>query len=448
MKQNCTSHNNNKDVIKAGKTAIVIITTLLVCGFMTIPAKNNSTFNSSLNATMTFCIATGALFGVINYKKNDKTIFFATAVFFIVRIMSYILNRVPIIYGGSLMIQAFFLIGVCSWIYGNKSSKYNTLISFAIFDVCAVFLCYYNLLFRTDYVEDVFWENIDKGINLQTSMFQNPNTAGMVNAAAVILCLALLANSNHKKRVIFLIIPIIAINLYMLFLHTGCRSAQTGLVATIILAITIKLISKLDSIRMVLCVLLITCFVSLIPVYTLVYWNDNELFLRDNTIVEQRVDDLTSGRYAIWKVAIMSQDNHILFGLGGHNNSVKKRKEFVKNFDTEKTSEYYIEAAEHGSLHNGYLTMMVEAGVVGTSLLLAILLRRIWMIKGRFRDGNWHYLLLVYVFWVNLFEAKLINSVFFTGLIMMVLLMPNEEEDENECKVIPETTKKEIKEAV
>ena len=64
---------------------------------------------------------------------------------------------------------------------------------------------------------------------------------------------------------------------------------------------------------------------------------------------------------------------------------------------------------------------------------LLLLLARIRKFKGRFRDGQWDKLLFLYIFWLNLFEAKLILSNFFTGFLLMIMLLPSGEEktDEN-----------------
>ena len=74
--------------------------------------------------------------------------------------------------------------------------------------------------------------------------------------------------------------------------------------------------------------------------------------------------------------------------------------------------------------------MINEAGIVGALAMLALLLYRIKGLKGRFRDGNWEKILLVFIFWINIFEAKFILQQFFTGLLMMILLMPGCENPE------------------
>ena len=76
----------------------------------------------------------------------------------------------------------------------------------------------------------------------------------------------------------------------------------------------------------------------------------------------------------------------------------------------------------------------VVAAEVLCCCLLLLLLRRIRILKGRFRDGQWEKLLLIYIFWINLFEAKFVLHVFFTGFLMMVLLMPNGEEQSKQLE--------------
>lgn len=450
-KEALSSNTFNRRVLplRLLKGTAAVVLTLFICLFMVVQIKTNTIFIALLNAIMLLCVIVGISSNIKNFKSTDKIILAATIIYFAVRLLSYRINKVPVTYGGSMMIQAFFLIGICRILFGDKTQKKIVLITFVIFDVIAMLSCYYIYFYRYDYahslVMDYYW---DKGMTEKASLFQNVNTAGLIAAATVIICMAMLVEKKPGVKKILLLGPIALLNLYMLFHDTGCRSAQTGLIVVALLSMVITLIKKADSVRALLCVVLIGCFILLAPLYTLVYWGDNEYYLDDYSHIEQIVDNAASGRYAVWKIAILAQKGHVLFGFGGHNNAVEKRQQFVNNFDHSKVSDLYREQSEHGSAHNGYLSMLVEAGIVGTVLLLIILLRRIWMLKGRFRDGNWHYMLIVYIFWVNLFEAKLINAIFFTGFLMMVLLMPNEEDNENECKVIPEATKEEIKEAI
>lgn len=140
------------------------------------------------------------------------------------------------------------------------------------------------------------------------------------------------------------------------------------------------------------------------------------------------MQEASSQRYTIWKTTILSQEGHELFGFGSITKAWDARKEFVYNFDFDKVDGIYIISPNHKRQHNGYLAVYNETGLIGTVCLLLLLLAKIRTMKGRFRDGQWEKLLLIYIFWINLFEAKFVLHVFFTGFLMMVLLLPPEEE--------------------
>ena len=417
-----------KQTFKAIEIAVVVLITILFCISMTIQAKKYSVIEKSLDLLMLLCIVDGIIATIIKRKTADKAVFIYTVLYLATRIVSYKLNSIPIEYGGTMMLQFFYLIGVSRHLFGGRKKTTAALYSFIAFDIYAVMLCLFNYHFRPEYVASLCKKYMTAGMMPQTNMFQNPNYAGMMTGAAIVVCFAIIINKKNDRIHAALMIPIIIVNAIMLYCYTGCRSAQIGVVIVVALFVVIMVIKKIDSVRAVIGVSLLISFLSLVPLYTLVYWGPNNNYLYDVTYTENIVEGYSSGRYAIWKTTILSQQGHQLFGFGNSTNAWNKRKELINNADPSIVTETYIQSANHKRQHNGYLALINEAGFVGTIVFLFLLLSRIKNLKGFFRDGQWEKLLLVYIFWINLFEAKFVLQLFFTGFLMMVLLLPSEED--------------------
>lgn len=416
-----------KKIKEIAKVSILIVATLLFCSEMTFVARQSNNYELLLNAIIFLFIIFGIGSVLARRKELDAVIVTLTVAYFVARIVSYMLNGKTITYGGAMMVQAFYLIGINRWFFGGKKYRRIALYSFLIFDIAAVLLCYFNVRFRYSYVEKLVLNHWDVGMNFGTNAFQNPNYAGMLAGAAIITCFAILMNEKFSKRRRWILLPVILLNLYTLVKYTSCRSAETGLIVVFMAFVLIKIMKRIDSIKLITGLMLVVCFLTLVPIRATVYWHDNEHYLMDISPAEQILDKASSNRYAIWKTVFLSQKNHELLGYANSSNAKDKREELLNNFDQTRVADNYRIAVEHPRQHNGYVATYNEAGILGTVLLMLLLLRRIMMLKGSFRDGKWEYLLLIYIFWINLFEAKLINATFFTGFLMMVLLMPDEE---------------------
>ena len=423
---------NNKGTINLitviVKTIIVALLMLLFCVSMTIPAKKIESIDALMDFLTLLCIVCGLISTCNKYKEAEKSVVLFTALYFVARIVSYKINDLDIRYGGAFMLQAFFLIGVCRELFGEKKYIYTALYSFLAFDICALGLCQYLFHFRPEYIAGIAKNFEESGFIPELSLFQNTNYVGMMAGAAIIICFSLIMNNGIRLVPLLLGIPVIGINLYTLLKYTGCRSAITGLMLTALIVIVITVFKKLDSVKTVVGTILIACFLTLIPLYALVYWGDSNEYLFDRTPAEQLMQEASSQRYTIWKTTILSREGHELFGFGSITKAWDARKEFVYNFDFDKVDGIYIISPNHKRQHNGYLAVYNETGLIGTVCLLLLLLAKIRTMKGRFRDGQWEKLLLIYIFWINLFEAKFVLHVFFTGFLMMVLLLPPEEE--------------------
>ena len=413
--------------IDTAKTAVVVLTTLFFCLSMTTFDDSRAWFKLIFDLITAGCIIYGMAANAINHRKADRTIVILTVFYFITRLISYSLNGIPVKFGGAFMLQVFYLIGISKYLYGGKSRQKAAIGTFLVFDIGILLLNYYNLYFRPGYVERALEKYAAKGMLAETNMFQSKNYAGMIAGATIVICCAEILNKRFEKKTALLLAPVIAVNLFMLYVHSHCRSGQTGVVVIAILTAVIMAIRKIDSTKKIVGFSLIVCFLTLIPLYGLVYWHDNDEYLTNVTPIEQKIDDASSYRYAIWKATILSQKGHLLFGYGNNTNAAKKKTAYINNFDQDKVSLSYQMANDHKRQHNGYLAQLNETGIIGSILLLLLLLSRIKGFRGRFRDGQWDKLLLVYIFWLNLFEAKLILANFFTGFLLMIMLLPSEE---------------------
>lgn len=416
-----------------GETALIVVVVLMFCTSMTIPAKTNIVFGAAFDLMIFVCILYGIIINLVKHKEIDKTALILTMAYFITRLISYTVNSLPITYGGSIMLQMFYMIGINKQVICNKKRAYVALYSFLAFDVIAVLMCLGIYRFRPDYADKLVEPYLFSGGLPDSCLFQNPNYAGMMTAAAIIICIAFIANSRFDKKVCALMIPIAALNLYMLFAHTSCRSGQLGLILIVVLVFLLFTIKRIDSIKWIISLSLIACFLLLVPVGVLAYSGDNENHISDSTPMEMRVDLALTGRYALWKTTILSQKGHWVLGYGNNKKANKARIEYINehaDLDTANIEEYfYWLATIHTRQHNGYIALINEAGLAGALAILALLLYRIMHLKGRFRDDQWEKILLVYIFWINIFEAKFLLQQFFTGLLVMILLMPDCGED-------------------
>ena len=424
---------NLKQLTDIAETALIVFVVLMFCISMTIPAKASHAFGAVFDFMMFICIISGIGANILRRKEVDKAALILTLVYFLVRLISYKVNSLPVTYGGSIMLQMFYLIGINRQLINSKKKVYAALYAFLAFDVISLLLCHYIYYFKPETAERLIEPYVFQGGMTESCLFQSPNYAGMMTAAAVIVCIALMINSRFNRKVCLIMTPVILLSLHMLFIRTACRSGQLGLILTIALMILLFAVKRIDSIKWIVSLSLIACILLLVPVGVLVYKGDNEKHISDSTPLEMRVDLALTGRYALWKTTMLSQKGHWLLGYGNNKRANKARKEYISEhtvLDKDKLEEYYYWlSTEHTRQHNGYVALINEAGLIGALAMIALLLYRIKGLKGRFRDGNWEKILLVYLFWINVFEAKFLLQQFFTGLLIMILLMPDCEEE-------------------
>ena len=99
-----------KDSIKfvdMAKTIVVVVTTLFFCLSMTTFDDSRAWFKLCFDLITSACIVYGLASNFIKYKKIDKPVLVLTILYFVARLASYLINGIPITFGGAIMLQAF-----------------------------------------------------------------------------------------------------------------------------------------------------------------------------------------------------------------------------------------------------------------------------------------------------------------------------------------------------
>ena len=141
---------------------------------------------------------------------------------------------------------------------------------------------------------------------------------------------------------------------------------------------------------------------------------------------EQSLDSMSSGRYRIWKEAIMVQGENPLFGVGNLKTEREERMELVHEMNADSIRETgkgipegYLSVCGMG-IHNGYMGLISATGILGFILFISILIRTI-LRSGSLSKDKW-YLLLVFIFTINCFESLFIIGRFY-GVFLMFLVL-------------------------
>lgn len=337
---------------------------------------------------------------------------FIVLVYFVVR--SITIARTDFDYSAirSVFFECFFLIGITNFtLETGKQNKYFFIFAVLefIFTLGSLFLYYTMPLFGT---EEVLLEFTNLETQGRALLFGNTNAAGIMCAFAVILAVIYYDKNIFNKKIILIygIYNLIAMILF------GCRSANLGLIAAIL---ALLLVSKIRFItgKKIVVASLICAVLSLAPIYYCIF-NLNDYNAYELTDEENIIDDISTGRYLIWKQCAMTQTSNALFGLGSLKLEQEARKELIADID----QDYYwkmVKSTEFGP-HNGYIGMISGTGILGFTLFILTLLQ---MIK-RCRNldyGRW-YMLLVFIFMINCFESLFILNRFFSCFFMFMIL--------------------------
>ena len=274
----------------------------------------------------------------------------------------------------SISYEIMFLIAI-----NNVTAKSITIrifiCSLIAFDLIAISICSYHFFFLKDLMTSAagsYQALVRAGLPF-TMIFTNQNPAGMLAGLTASACILQLGTSSKSLKL--LLSAIIAINV-MFLLWSRSLTAFVGIV--LILAISIaRAYLKTINYKAVISSALVLCVAVMIPVYVITLSSNQETKLQNST-EEILLNSLSSGRYNIWKEHILSQEGHYLLGFGTSSKAVGARTEYIKNSNADETiqvdeTHQAMETRTDLGFHNGYLELVVTAGVPAAILVFIIL---------------------------------------------------------------------------
>lgn len=321
----------------------------------------------------------------------------------------------------TVFFEIFFLVGICKTTLQDEKSIFIkifiwleliisglSLLLFYMYDYLGTRL--QTLLYEYSYLKD----------SGNAMLFSNTNTAGLMAGFSIVLAVILYGKKNYNKYFIagFAVYNIVALILF------GCRSADVGAIAIVILVIAEKKLLRIRKETLIAGVL-VMCIATLLPVYLVVNHSQNigTLYYTD---LEHKMDKISSGRYLIWKECIINQNNSLIFGEGNLKLEQEERIQYIN--DHEDIYWGYVSSSQLGP-HNGYIGMISATGWAGFGLFIAILLQRIKRAK-HLEKGRW-YLMLIFIFVINCFESLFVLNRFFTCFYMFLILETDMEDGED-----------------
>ncbi|MFV0505029.1 MAG: O-antigen ligase family protein [Lachnospirales bacterium] len=346
--------------------------------------------------------------------------------YIVIRAVSFINSGMDYSVARTIFFEVFFLIGITKITIDKRALKKIYIYGFLIIEFILTLLCliiYYmgEKILRSDLE---FLNNYTYYLKNNTAaIFSNPNTAGIMAAFAIILMFAIYRREWSIKIKVFA--SIFAIYNVLFLFTQNTRSAEIGFLAVILVLIFKTFSKKIDKKR--LChITLIGCLIIMAGAYTFIQYNIS-IDPRANNDLEERINELSSNRYAIWKGCIIEQNEHKLFGAGNLALEEKNRKLM---FTEENEYRYPMRKSANFGPHNGYIGMISGTGWLGFIIFISLLFQRINRAKA-LNKYNW-YLLIVFIFAINLFESLFILNRFFTCFYLFLILEMDDIEELSE----------------
>jgi O-Antigen ligase len=218
------------------------------------------------------------------------------------------------------------------------------------------------------------------------SITKNPNIYATISSIIIICCILFILRSSSKKKPIILISLIFLIGLAI---YTGINSGSRNFIFTLLIGSLILSLSVLKQHFKLFIALFMIFIVSLniiiinnsylanrygnILPYLLKLNNQHSISLSD---FKPNISDLT-GREFLWERGINTWLNSPLIGVGAGTFRASATNQAFKNLN----------------LHNYYLQVLVDSGVVGLSLLFFLLALLLWRSR---QVGNSALLMAIY----------------------------------------------------
>ena len=122
--------------------------------------------------------------------------------------------------------------------------------------------------------------------------------------------------------------------------------------------------------------------------------------------------EISSLRYPLWKYSIQAMKQSPIFGIGAiiGERTIEKVPEYLIK---QKFSAHQVTILSRNNLHNGYIQVLVQHGIVGIILLIGFIygqIKKIYNVKAK--NAFMWYLKYFFLFIIiaNLFENNLILS--------------------------------------
>ncbi len=236
-----------------------------------------------------------------------------------------------------------FLLGFNSWLQekGNINKALNILFIIVTISIFVTIIGLFALPART------WWHKSPRLIGF----WEHPNNLGAFCMLVYPIIFWKFYNIRNPKKYFILLILFLNILLHIL---SGSRST---LIASL-LGITIWLLLEKNWIKLFFIVLILG-----ISFITLVYFSPSSFYREEGS----KITDLSS-RDSIWKGAFIFVKDHPFIGYGyGVEGEIFKDESKI---DLEGS---FIEKDAHQSMHNGYLSVVVNLGLLGLFLWLFVL---------------------------------------------------------------------------
>lgn len=223
-------------------------------------------------------------------------------------------------------------------------------------------------------------------------VFRNIN-GGSVLVALNIMIIILLKPKLKINKIIKAILLVIYI-IFMLLSYS-----RTSIIAAIFAGI-IYAIRRLLSIKYIKSVAILF-IILLFAINSLNYKNFESYNIQN---FEEKINSVLSNRYYLWKYGIKSMEGNVLFGIGAdiEGKIIENIPQYI--VDTQSIAQKQILSASN--LHNGYIQLLVEHGIVGLGIMIIYLYTAIKKIP-KFEKKKY---ILTLCLLINLCENQLLLS--------------------------------------
>lgn len=348
--------------------------------------------------------------------------------YFAARAISCVLSGFDYTVIRSIFFEVFYLIGISKITLGGKREFYVKafMVLELIFSAGSLVLYYYNAAtggsiqgFLSEYT---YFDKTGTAL-----LYINPNTAGIFAGFSIVLAIILYGRSRYNK--VFLVLFGL-FNLAALILF-GCRSADVGVIFVLAVIAFAKLMPKLKT-KIIVFICLVCMVLALVPIYGFTLYQINNYGEFSYNEAETLINELSTGRYLIWKECIITQDGNELFGTGSLNNVHEARDNLIAQ-NPEAPWEYQRIHLNELNPHNGYIAQISATGWAGFAFFIAILAQKIKR-ADHLNRGRW-YLLVIYTLVINCFESLFILNRFFTCFYMLLILETDMEQPDEPKKL-------------